>query len=473
MFLCAVLLFVNLYSISTLTTKPAYWYDDGINVELAHNFADFGQLDLIVAPNIFSGAGATVGSTGYPITIPLAGFFKAFGFGLAQARIYMLLWMNAFLLFFFFIVKKIWDSRMAYMGTLLIASFAPFYGNGRSVMGEIPGFLFFLSSFYFLEQRKWWQSGLLLGLAVVSKPSIFVFLIPAYVLTLLFSNGTWQSKFFNLLKLGGSSFLALLLWLIIYIEEVSRGGLGENILNHFKNPYAEAGVRALTNIGNNLPTLATSTTLLYMWVLLLGVVVALYIERGLLRDHKNLLIFSAVYIPLALLQYLKSFGYLRYLIATEFLIFILFLLALPALARFALRKASFLGSAQKVMITTVTLLVLMQTVHLFAFSDLYSSEKTQKTILYVFTHYPEGTIGVINIPQVASFIPSFQKYQYLSTYGLWDFGTHMLYLTPERLPATLILESEDTLSADERGVLASRYQKDESFTEGFLVYRRK
>ena len=41
----AVLLFVNFYSFATLTTKPAYWYDEAINVELARNFADFGKLD--------------------------------------------------------------------------------------------------------------------------------------------------------------------------------------------------------------------------------------------------------------------------------------------------------------------------------------------------------------------------------------------------------------------------------------------
>lgn len=485
-FLCTVLLFVNLYSISTLTTKPSYWYDDGINVELAHNFADFGQLDLIIAPNIFSRAGATVGSTGYPITLPLAIFFKIFGFGLAQARIYMLLWMNALLLIFFFIVKKMWSSQMAYSWTLLIVSFAPFYGNGRSVMGEIPGFLFFLSSFYFLEQRKWWQSGLLLGLAVVSKPSIFVFLIPAYMLTLLFSNGTWRLRCFNLLKLGASSFLALLPWLVIYVEEVLRGGLGENIFNHFKNPYAEAGVSALTNIGNNLPTLVTSTTLLYMWVLLLGIIVALFLERDLFWKHKNLLIITATYLPLALLQYLKSFGYLRYLIAAEFLIFILFLIALPVLVRRAVffwhvRFEGDPGNDReykdlvRICIHIVVLsMVSVQMIHLFLFSDIYPSEKTQKTMHYISREYPREIIGVYNVPQVGSLLPADKKYQYLSTYGLWDFGTRILHLSPDKLPNILVTQSEEEqLSEEEKTILKARYQKDTRFTDGFSIYIKR
>src|SRR3990167_1320353 len=108
-FLLVVLLFVGLYSLSTLTTKPAYWYDEAINVELARNFSEFGKLDLVIAPNTFSERGATVGSTGYPVTVPLAGFFKLFCFGLSQARIYMLLWMSALILVFFFIAKKLWS----------------------------------------------------------------------------------------------------------------------------------------------------------------------------------------------------------------------------------------------------------------------------------------------------------------------------------------------------------------------------
>src|SRR3989344_2473257 len=157
-FLGAVLLFILAYSLSTLTTKPAYWYDEAINVELSRTFSETGKLDLVIAPNTVSGKGATVGSTGYPVTLPLSAFFKLFGFGMAQARIYMLLWMSACILGFFFVAHRLWGSFVAYFGTLLFATFAPFYGNGRTVMGEVPGFLFFVLSFYFLEQKKWLPS---------------------------------------------------------------------------------------------------------------------------------------------------------------------------------------------------------------------------------------------------------------------------------------------------------------------------
>jgi len=501
-FLLGILLFVGLYSLSTLTTKPAYWYDEAINVELARNFSEFGKLDLAVAPNTFSRQGATVGSTGYPVTVPLAGFFRIFGFGLAQARAYMLLWMGALLIALFYIAKKLWGPLTAYGGTLLIATFAPFYGNGRSVMGEIPGFLFFLCSFYLFERKRWLWSGLLLGLSVISKPSVFVFLIPAYTLVLLSRSETWTRKLTDLCILGTGAVLALVPWVVIYLGELSRGGIAQNILAHFKNPYAEVGVSAVANISTNLPTLFTSTTLLYMWVMLAGVVIAVLLERTLLKNHKDFFILSATYLPLALLQYLKSFGYLRYLITAEFLVFILFLIALPALVRFVLSlrhsrapttprglgtppQAGGEGNPENdtvrknlipiFMGMTMAVMISIQTVHLFTSADLYSSEKAQKTILHMYTTYPTAkTIGVINVPQVASFIPSFQKYQYLSTYGLSDFGTHMLYLSPEKLPDVIVTESEtNVLSREERTLLILRYEKDVIFTEGFSVYTKR
>ena len=474
LFLIGVLLFVNFYSFSTLTTKPAYWYDEAMNVELARNFADFGKLDLIVAPNTFSGQGALVGSTGYPITVSLAGFFKIFGFGLPQARIFMLLWISTLLAVFFYIAKELWGTRVAYAGTLLIATFAPFYGNGRSVMGEIPGFLFFLCAFYFLEQKKWWQSGLLLGLAVISKPSIFVFLIPAFALIVLCENETWKNKLIQLIKLGGSSTLALLPFFAIYFDEIARGGLFQNILLHFKNPYEEAGLSALTNIVNNLPTLITSTTFWYLWVMLAVIIFALFIERTLFREHSHLFILAGVYLPLSLFQYLKSLGYLRYLIAAEFLIFILFLITLPALTKFFAEKSKFSWKAPHITAAVIVVTVIMQVIHLFTYANLYSSTKAQETILRVYASSLPSTVGIINVPQVASFIPAFQKYQYLSTYGLSEFGTRMLYLAPEKLPGVIITASGDSeLSPEERAILARSYDEDMAFTDGFSIYRKK
>ena len=125
-------------------------------------------------------------------------------------------------------------------------------------------------------------------------------------------------------------------------------------------------------------------------------------------------------------------------------------------------------------VIVVAALVFLQTAHLFLYSDLYASEKTQKTISYLSSAYPEGTIGVINVPQVASLIPSSRTYQYLSTYGLWEFGARVLFLPEEQLPVAVVTESQEQgLSGTEKDLLHESYDEDTAFMEGFTVYRKK
>ena len=93
--LLGAFLFTVIFSVWHLTTAPRLWLDEAKNIELAESFATAGKLDIEIAPGIFTGAPHLLQSTGYPATLPLALFFKIFGFGLAQARIYMLLWILA------------------------------------------------------------------------------------------------------------------------------------------------------------------------------------------------------------------------------------------------------------------------------------------------------------------------------------------------------------------------------------------
>src|SRR3990167_10341716 len=71
-----------------LTTKPRLWFDEGINIEFAKNFLDFGKLDASVAPGEFSGLTRFYQASGYPLSLPLSLFFWIFGFGPVQARAY-------------------------------------------------------------------------------------------------------------------------------------------------------------------------------------------------------------------------------------------------------------------------------------------------------------------------------------------------------------------------------------------------
>ncbi len=473
--LFGVLLFMNVYAFSGLKERPEYWYDEGLNVELSRSVAEFGIPDIVIAPDTLSESGARIGSTGYPITVLLGGVFKIFGVGVVQARLCMLLWMNALVISLFFAIRKRWGSQEAIGTLLLCTTFAPFYGNGLTVMGEIPGLFFLLWSFYFFEQKTYWKSGLLLGLSVVSKPSVYLFFIPAFTVALLFGKETGREKLKNLCKLGVTSIAALVPWVLIYRDSVSRVSFWEGLFSHFKNPYGDFGFSVWGNIQNNLGGFFHSSTLIYFSLLTLAVLCALAAERSLAREHRTLLVVALVYLPLSFFQYLKSLGYLRYLIATEFLLFLLFVLVLPTLTRFALNYVPFLSvRVSRAAGAVLTVLILFQAVHLFWFSDLYSGRSAEMTVAYIQLVYPEGVIGIINAPQVGSLISPHRKYQYLSTFGLTKFGVNPVFLAPEKMPVAIVTDGKNNiLSLEEQELLLMRYAPDVTFTEDFLVYKKK
>src|SRR3989338_336350 len=183
-------LFMLIFSVRTLTTAPRLWIDEAKNIEIAQSFNTEGKFDMQVAPGQFTNVPYLIQSTGYPVTGSLAVFFRIFGFGLVQARVFMLLWMIATVLVLYRFLKHLFGERAAVLAVLLVVTFASFYDNGRAMMGEIPGFFFLISGLYFWFCRESLpKAGLLLALAVVTTPSVYLLIIPALVLALVFRTG--------------------------------------------------------------------------------------------------------------------------------------------------------------------------------------------------------------------------------------------------------------------------------------------
>lgn len=456
-FLVAVLIFINIFSFSTLTTKPALWFDEGINIELARNFSEFGKLDLVVEPSTFSGWGANIGSTGYAITLPLALFFKIFGFGFAQARIYMLIWMNIFILLLFYFVKKQWNTNVAVITTLLVTTFPAFYALGRTVMGEIPGFVFLLLTLiWYLHKRNLFVSGIFLGLAVISKPSVYVFFIPAFVILFLLNKKEFFKK---TLKLGFGAFIPFLVWILIYLPAVSSGSTWKDLKEHFINPYSEEGMTVWGNITNNLALFFYSPTLIYFSVFTLIIVLALCLNKDFYKKNRNLFLLSGIYGLFALFYFLKSFGYYRYLIAVQFLIFIFLAPTGICLSRyFSNRK-----HRRPAVVIFFGVLVLFQGIYLLAGAKLFYSNETQETVEYVKNNFAGSMIGVINLPTVACAIPAENKYQTISTYGLRDLGPHPLSFEEKKLPMVVILDGGHNLEEKYENQLKEFYKLNEVF----------
>ncbi len=422
------------YSIKNLTTKPSLWTDEAVSIDIARNFNENGLLDIVPAPGETSGFSHLLQSTGYPITIPLAFFFKIFGFGFIQARIYMLVWMVAMLFATFFFTKKLFGETNALFATALVASFASFYGIGRTVVGEVPGFVFLLIALNLWLSKKYlvW-TGVFFSLALVSKPSVYGLVILALGIIFIFSE--WRKwKEYTWIAIGG--ILPFIAWIFLVLPNVFDKSTWLSILYFYKNPFAS---NISSNFINNILGFPASTTLLYFSGLFLVIVISQILgdeEYPLTRVWR----FSIIYCLLAFVYYLRSPGWLRYILIAEFLILIVISPSIEMLV------GKLFKGKKWVYVSACVILVFVQFVQLEKFSTIFYSVNVLNTVAYVNTQYAEKSVFTENIPGVAALLKVKTRYQTLRLTGIPAVGDREKLLSHN--PDVIIVDGNDIGSVD-------------------------
>lgn len=313
--------------------SPSPWFDDGIHLNLARTLAEEGVLNLETAPGVFVNEKPLLITTNYPLLLPVALSFKLFGVGLWQAKIVMAGFLIAFVCLAYALARKLYGKESALLAFALLVTFLPLYGNGKSVLGEIPGLVFFLGGLLFVGRGKepartetdevhsggWptFFAGFLFGLAAATKSS-FLIMLPAVAAGEAY--GMWQRRQFNLdrlllLSIGAS--IPLIVWVWTLIPQELTAGFLQQVIALYRNPYGAEGV-ALPNL---LRFVTESTPLHY--ALLLGTVLVAASRRRLAvlsREEVTALVF----IGLNLLFYLTTVGWYRYFFPSHALLLVLF-----------------------------------------------------------------------------------------------------------------------------------------------------
>ena len=447
-----ILLGVLVLSFSTLTTKPRLWIDEAKSMELARSFLKFGKLDIETAPGEFTGFPEILQSTGYPATVPLAAFFKLFGYGLVQARIYMLIWMLVALAAIFIVGRKLLGDWLALGAVLLIATFPSFYDSGRTVVGEIPGFVFLLLGIYWwLSKNSYLGTGFWWGLSVVTKPSVYTWIIPAIFLVLLLK----KKNFFKRISLVAIGMLpAAIGWVWLVLENPFSKSVWVSVGDFYKNPYGAAGIA--DQIFTNLLNAPYSTTLIYFGFWFLAVIFGRYwLEDGKLKCFYN---FVLIYSIFAFGYYLRSPGWLRYILIAELLILFL----LPQVLSVILKKP-------KLVAGSVLLLSLIQLVHLFAGADIYYSDSGLRASAFLNEQFPDKTIGVIDSLILATLIKTNQRFLVAEMTGLPLIGTNPLLSDP--LPEVIVSDQDNKFFKEGLEVIRNEYEPVKELN-GYYIYSK-
>ncbi|MDA1334860.1 MAG: glycosyltransferase family 39 protein [bacterium] len=413
------------------TGTPKYWWDESFTIENARTLLETGgRPDFTVAPNTPSMMPALVHANGFPLVLSTAAFFSIFDVGLTQARVFMILWILATSISLFFILKSFFDKQAAYAGTLLVTTFASFYANGRTLTGDIPGFFFLLWGLWLIIEKKYYLfGGVILGLAAVTKISVFHMILPAIGIAILIIKKADGIK--PLLKIAtGSILVGIIWWLLMFPHPLNISEISET-LSFFKEPYHKASM--IDRLPNSLVEFTLSSTAIY-FAILASLIIYSIKKYSLSDKEKILFVFSGIYILLQFYVFFKSPGWNRYLIVSELLIL---MLLYPSLTRIIKNK--------RIISISVTFLLSMQIVQYLYFSNIFSLESPTRNayaINNLLEREPDSTIGFINNPMDAALVASSRKYQTVHVGGKTFIGKNPLDYSESELPTYIFAGKE-------------------------------
>ncbi len=443
-FLLAIVFFFAAYK---LTESPPTWFDEGILIQSAVNLVENGTMGIQLAPD-FINHNATTFSTGFPLAYPVGWAMKFFGKGLLPARSIMVVFSLLLVLFFYLLSKRLWGFITAAFSSFLLVSFAPFYGNGKNVLGEVPGLFFrflFLYFVYRIESESYGggylnyiMAGLAAGLCISTK-SIFLVLPAAVILGVIILrrkiNWHWYFIFVALV-----AFIAVM---AIWIKtQFLMGGPLMSVFQDYANPYAVSDTFLL--VWQNLKRFFSEAAPAYLLAMTLVWATAIII-RKIKKEETSLVELISFFFALFIgLSFLRMVGWYRYLFPAQ----VIALIFLPASTAIVF---DFFNSQLKRKLPAATPFFLTAILISFQFYQLcfgswvsgyYGSHNARDLKGYFAGINPSEKIFLYDTPEIATFLPSSNYYQYLKINDNLIIGQEELAKVKSGLPDKIIINAK-------------------------------
>lgn len=433
------------FSLFKLTESPSFWYDEGWYFQAAQNMATVGIDGLQLAPQTIEHLAVT--TVGYPVIYTLALWFKVFGISVMSARTLMVICIGLLLVLSFFLSKRLFGKMCALLGLSLLATFPPLYGNGKSVLGEVPGLVFLFASLVSLYQARvennrklFWLilSGISLGLCVATKP-LFLVMLPAFGIACIveYRRGFLTVK--DILFGFVCTLVPIGIWLLVQFQ-VQDSATG--ILSYYANPYQETDI--LGTMIRNAKGMLHDVSTLYTLALIVCWSIGLGVRKYLKEQISGEEIASYIFSLLVIVAFLRTAGWYRYLFPAQVMSLIFFPYSFIVMCRFVLGKCD-LATWLKPVVGVITGLLAVAGIYQVGFhswvAEGYTSHKTEYWQNY-FKSVPSTTsVFFYNTPEVVPFIQGRNYYQYLEPAG-GPIGIENLIHIQNKKVDLIILESD-------------------------------
>ena len=348
--LAFLFILAGFFSTYKLSESPSVWYDEGFYVQIASNLSTHGKYGLQLQPGEIEPVSKLI-KVGYPLIYPLAIAFKVFGSAITVARGVMVFFTLGLVLASYLLARRLFGALYALGAIALLVTFAPLYGNGKSVLGEVPGLFFLILSLLSLERSVSTDkksipgiifAGLFAGLCVSTKP-IFIIFMPAIALAIFIN---WRSGRLSLPKifLGVlSASVPIIIWFYVqfgFSEKLT------SILSFYANPFQEKNIYSV--IFENLRHFVSDSGPIYLLVIMFVWLMSIIIKKRKKMEISTPEIASFTFSLLISLAYLKTNGWYRFIFPAQVISLIYFPKSLSVCVEFITEKSKYLTSTRAV-----------------------------------------------------------------------------------------------------------------------------
>jgi len=416
----ALLAFFSLYK---LTESPPLWFDEGIYTQAAMNLAQGNGQLIQTAPHTF--APSSYLTVGYPLLLPVAISYKLFGVGVVQGRAVMVLFILALGIMAYLLIRKMNSPTPAFLALFLLATYPSLYGDGKTVIGEVPGLFFLFCSLYallhlernnFKDWRGYVAVGVAAGLCAATKPMFILFLIALFFAYIVrFKSISLSAK--GVVACVVALVLPLVLW--VYLQFGADASVHAIVLM-YANPSGVTDVWLVMR--QNALRFFTETTPMYAAFLMVVWATALWLRRKsetISNTELAAFFFSVLIMP----AYLRmDGGWYRYL----FPAMIVAMPFLPHSLKTIADRLKFKGIVPATFIILLVLAQAYQTIHSSFVAEYYGSTRTQD-LTAVLTQVGSGSkVLLYNAPDAAILLPTRNYSQYLKLSAQVTLGTSNL-----------------------------------------------
>ncbi len=411
-----------------LTEAPPIWYDEGYYIQAAMNIAERGEQVLQVAPGIYESTQYV--TSGYPLFYPVALSLWVFGTDVLAARMPMILFIGAFACAAYFFVRRLHGPDAAAWGLLLLGTFPLLYGNGKSVLGEVPGLFFLVLSLLLLDTlerrgfRDWRLAGLCglcAGLCLAAKPIFVLFLIAAGLSVLW----RWR-KSIPPVDVIGAGLIGLGVTVgIWYITQFGGEATLGSIVSYYANPYE---IDLFDAVVTNAVRLVTDITPLSTLILTVLWGISLWIRRK--ESTPSVAEVSGfAFCVLVILAFLRLEGWYRYLFPAAAVALPFFPAALAIVweqVRSVLPRQLRMQWAPFVLVGVMALFQCVQLMSGSFVAQHYKSTRTEDLQTTFQSYGPDASFFIYNVPEIAILLPSRAFYQYIDAHAAVQIGEEQL-----------------------------------------------